>query len=282
MIKANDTIFKFYLAMMDAYEEFLSEKYPECNCAEDTKHYQTIIIKKIVRMFHSLELLTKNTLDEVSTRCILRGILDSVTTYCFIYQRKDLEDIMFRHYLYTLDGWREYKRSGIGLSEENEYKKKVEYDCDYVIKQIEEKLQNHPYFFQYGSIVKTIIRNANWKFESLQNPRSLKYGEMYEFVGFNSDLTEYYRGYLSQFAHGLCFSNISSNSEIMKTVMYESIVIADKLVQAINQTFRDKEIINHVLYSDTIQKYLNSKDFHSAELGEFVSALVRKDKTLLI
>lgn len=40
-------------------------------------------------MFHSLELLTKDTLDEVSARCVLRGILDCVTTYSFIYQRTD-------------------------------------------------------------------------------------------------------------------------------------------------------------------------------------------------
>ena len=105
MIKANDTIFQFYLAMMNSFVQYLSERYPNSHSMEDTKHYQTNIIEKIVRMFYSLELLTKDTLDEVSARCVLRGILDSVTTYCFIYQRTDKEDVLFRHYLYALDGW---------------------------------------------------------------------------------------------------------------------------------------------------------------------------------
>lgn len=109
MVKANNTIFQFYLAMMDFFGKYLSEKYPNSSSIEDTKHYQTIIIERIVQMFHSLELLTKDTLDEVSARCVLRGILDSVTIYSFIYQRTDVDDMLFRHYLYALDGWREYK-----------------------------------------------------------------------------------------------------------------------------------------------------------------------------
>lgn len=282
MIRSNDTIIQFYLAMMDSFEEYLSEMYPISNSMEDTKHYQTIIIKKIVRMFHSLELLTKNTLDEVSTRCVLRGILDSVTTYCFIYQRANKEDMLFRHYLYALDGWKEYNKSVLGITEKNEIQCKEVCFCNNVIKEIKNKLHLHSFYAQDCSSAKKIIQNARWNYESLQNPRSIKYWEMYSLVGFNSNMKEYYQGYLSQFAHGLCFSNNSTNSEIMKAVMYESIILADKLVQAIYQTFRDKEITNHFLCSDIIQKFLNSKDFNLDDLKEFASALVRTDKTLLI
>lgn len=45
MIRSNDTIIQFYFAMMDSFEEYLSEKYPDSNSIEDTKHYQTIIEK---------------------------------------------------------------------------------------------------------------------------------------------------------------------------------------------------------------------------------------------
>ena len=185
MVKANNTIFQFYLAMMEFFEDYLSEKYSKSCSIEDTKHYQTVIITKIVRMFHSLELLTKDTLDEVSARCVLRGILDSVTTYCFIYQRTDVNDMLFRHYLYALDGWKEYKKSVITISDKNEYKYKEDYACDYVIKQIEEKLKNHTYYTQDRATANLLILNSNWKYESLQNPRSLKYGEMYSVIGFN-------------------------------------------------------------------------------------------------
>ena len=157
MVKANNTIFRFYLAMMDFFGEYLSEKYPQSSSIEDTKHYQTVIIMKIVRMFHSLELLTKGTLDEVSARCLLRGILDSVTTYSFVYQREDENDMLFRHYLYALDGWREYKKSVITISEENEYKDKEDYACDYVIKQIEKKLEKHIYYVQDRATANLLI-----------------------------------------------------------------------------------------------------------------------------
>lgn len=282
MIKANDTVFKFYLAMMDSFSEYLSEKYPDSNSIEDTKHYQTNIIEKIVRMFHSLELLTKNTIDEVSARCVLRGILDSITTYCFIYQRTDKKEILFRHYLYALDGWKVYNESVLAISEKNDFCYLEEHFCNYAIKQIEDKLHLHPFYTQDRSAANEIILSARWNYESLQNPRSIKYGEMYSLVGFNSSLTKYFQGYLSQFVHGLSLSNKNTNSEILKTVMYESIIFADKFVQTIYQTFHSKEIINHFLCSDTFQNFLSSKDFNINDLADFAFALVQNGKTLLI
>lgn len=282
MINVNDTTFQFYLAMMDSFGEFLSEKYPDSNPKEDTKHYQTIIIKKIVQMFHSLELLTMNTLDEVSARCVLRGILDSVTTYCFIYQKADKDEILFRHHLYALDGCKTFNKSVLGISEMNEYCYNDKSICNHVVEKIKEKLYHHPFYAHDSSVVNKIIKDARWNYESLQNPRSMKYWEMYSLVGFNSSLIEYFQGYLSQFAHGLCFSNKGANSEILKVVLYESVVLADKLVRAIYQTFCDKEIMNHFLCSDAIQEFIDSKDFSLDDLAEFARKIVRNDKTILI
>ena len=87
MIKPNPTIFKFYLTMLESFSEYLSQKYPETSL-DNPDHFKTIIIQKIVQMFHTLNTLTKVSNDEVSARCVLRGILDSVTTYCFIQSRK--------------------------------------------------------------------------------------------------------------------------------------------------------------------------------------------------
>lgn len=282
MVKANNTIFRFYLTMMDFLGKYLYEKFPNSSSIEDTKHYQTVIITKIVRMFHTLELLTKTTIDEMSARCVLRGILDSITAYCFIYQRTDINDILFRHYLYALDGWREYKNSVIPISEENKYKDKEVFACDFVINQIKVKLEDHAYYSQDRAAATLLIQNSNWKYESLQNPRSLKYWEMYTLVGFNSSLIKFFKGYLSQFAHGLCFSNKQTNSGIMRSVLYESIILADKFIQAICQTFNDQEMVKQLCGANIIQSLLNSKDFDSENLAEFASALVRKDKTILV
>ena len=283
MVKANNTIFQFYLAMMDSLGKYLSEKYPQSSSIEDTKHYQTVVITKIVRMFHFLESLTKNTFDEVSARCILRGILDSVTAYSFVYQREDENDMLFRHYLYVLDGWREYKKSVIKISEVNEYNDKEDYSCDYVIKQIEEKLRYHIYYSQDQATAKFLIQNSNWKYESLKKPRSLKYGEMYSVIGFNNKSIAYFQSYLSQFVHGLCLSNMFiADSEQMNRVLYECIPIADKFIQAIFQTFHDKEMMTNLIGSDIFQGFLNSKNYIFDNLAEFAFALIRKDKTLLI
>lgn len=283
MVKANNTILQFYLAMMDSFGEYLSEKYSISSSIEDTKHYQTVIISKIVQMFHSIELLTKNTLDEVSARCVLRGILDSVTAYSFIYQREGENDMLFRHYLYALDGWREYKKSVITISEGNECNYKQDYACDIIIKQIEDKLRNHIYYTQDSSKAEELIRKANWKYKSFQTISKLSYIEMYKEIKFDTNTSDYYLSYFSQFVHGLCISNKHTASpEQMKRVSCECIPIADKFIQSITQTFYDKEMMNIFIGSDIIQNYLNSKEFVFNDLSEFAIGLVRKDKTILI
>ena len=71
MVQANLTIFKFYINLMEYLSEALSKKYPKASL-EDPHHYETVILNKIVHMFHSLELLVIDGKDEVSARCILR------------------------------------------------------------------------------------------------------------------------------------------------------------------------------------------------------------------
>lgn len=83
MVKANVTIFNFYLAILDSFSEFLSQKYPDISI-DNINHYKIIIIQKIARMFHTLKSIALTSKDEVSARCVLRGILDSVSVYCLI------------------------------------------------------------------------------------------------------------------------------------------------------------------------------------------------------
>lgn len=282
MIKANDTIFRFYLAIMDSFSDYLSEKYPENSSIDDTKHYQTAIIKRIVQMFYSLELLTKDTLDEVSARCVLRGILDSVTIYCFIYKREDYEEILFRHYLYVLDGFSSYRdhviKNDIDYNESNS----ILTICDDVISQIEHKLLSHPYSSRDNTVVAKIIESRNWKYRSFQNQNSVKFGEMYTLVNFENRYADYCKSYLSQHAHGLCFSNrIHVNREQMKKVLFESIPIADKFIQSITQTFCDKSMIINFFSSGKIKTFLDSRDFDVDNLFDFAKALIRKDKIIL-
>ena len=106
---------------------------------------------------------------------------------------------------------------------------------------------------------------------------------MYSAIGFTNKSIDYFQGYLSQFAHGLCLSNKpTADSEQMNRVLYECIPIADKFIQTMNQTFRDKRMIDLFLRTDDIKKFMDSKGFSFDDLAEFAHALIRKDKTLLI
>ena len=268
---------------MDSFSEYLSHKYSD-KSLDNPNHYKTIIIQKIIRMFHTLVKLTQETQDEVSARCVLRGILDSVTVYCFIYEREDKYDMMFRHYLYSLDGFITYKKGIIDkIMEEGENKFKFEYTCNEVIRQIENKLYSHPYQKLNNKNVKTIINNANWKYKSLDEPRGTTFNEMYKQVGYDALLTDYYQDILSQYAHGLCISNTQHNDhERLQIVLYESIPIADRMIQSICNTFFKKELLLHINHSEIIKRLVKEPELNIEDLFSFVNALIRKDKILII
>ena len=283
MIKANSTIFKVYLSIMDSFSENLSKKYAESSI-ENPDHFKVGVIQKIVQMFHTLEIITKETKDEVSSRCVLRGILDNVTTYCFIYDRDDKNDMMFRHYLYVMDGYICYKNSVLnGIMEKRNGEYPFEMLCDNAMEQISKQIECHPYSKLNNRIIGKIVRNANWKYESLQNPRGFKFRDMYIQIGLDSQLADYYQGYLSQFVHGLSFSNIPYvNHEQIMNVLYESIPLADKLIQSIYKTFPKEEILHEVFRSKTILNLFKEPDYNFDDLFTYVKALIRKDKTVLI
>lgn len=285
MIEANYTIFKFYLTLMGSFSEYLSHKYVE-NSSENTDHYRTVVIQKIVRMFHTLEMLAKENRDEASARCVLRGILDSVAIYCFIYERGDENDMLFRYYLYALDGLKSYERHVVnGIMEKDSDGKLHEFYCTEFIKQLEYKLSTHPYSKLGDENVEKIIQNANWRYESLQKPKKVDFKMMYERLGFDNKIANYYQSYLSQYAHGLFFSNTSAfNSEHFQIVLYESILLADRMVGALFNTFpKDKEKMwNEAWRSGRITNMIKQQDFNINQLSVFVRSLIKNDRTLLI
>lgn len=67
-----------------------------------------------------------------------------------------------------------------------------------------------------------------------------------------------------------------------KNVDFLEPYLSDEFIQAIHQTFHDREMIKNFLCSKRVQEFINSKDFRHDDLAEFARALVRKDKTLLI
>lgn len=268
---------------MDSFSEYLSNKYTETSI-DNPNHYKTIIIQKVVRMFHTLERLVKESQDEVSARCVLRGILDSVTAYCFLYQREDRNEMMFRHYLYMLDGLATYKKAKIDRGVGNAVDKyKFGYAYNDVIRQIKMKLSSHPYAKLNNKSVEEIVKRTKWKYESLDKPNNLSFLKMYQQVGYEASLTDFYQDILSQYAHGLCISNTHHNApEQLQIVLYESIPIADRMIQAIHSTFSKKELLLYVYRSEIIKKLLEDPEFNTEDLFPFLKALIENDKTLFV
>ena len=281
MAEANRSVFKFYLALIDSFSEYLLKKYSKSSL-DNPNHYKTTIIQKIAKMFHTLESISKEGNDEVSSRCVLRGLLDNVATYCFIYQRDNNVDILFRHYLYALDGFKSLKDTLIdGILEEN---KTFHFEaiCDVVILQLKTKLSSHVYYNTYNEFASKVIQNANWKYESIKNPTGITFTTMYKQIGFDDKLANYYQRFLSQFSHGLCLSNSPvTNSEQIEKVLVESIPIADRIIQAICNTFPKEEMIRFVFQSETLINAISQPDFVFDELFDFAKALIRKDKTII-
>lgn len=145
--------------MMDSFSEYLSLKYTEASL-NNPDHYKTVVIQKIVRMFHTLEQLVKETQDEVSARCVLRGILDSITVYCFIYERKNEDEIMFRHFLYIRDGLKNYQKKVVdGILDNTVEKDSVLNLLNQIISQIDNSLSTHPYLKLSNKVVEKIVKD---------------------------------------------------------------------------------------------------------------------------
>lgn len=274
MVKASKSLFKINLILLDTFSKHLSSKFPK-SIADCPNHIKANIIAKIVLMFHTLELTVDKSGDEVSARCILRGLLDSITTYCFIYDRDDETEILFRHYLYALDGFKCYKSSVVEcIFENNNTTKSLKDGCDFVIKQIKDRLTEHPYSKNDNNVVNEIIKGANWKYKSLSDSHKWKFCEMYGIVGISDSIANYFQGYLSQFSHGLCLSNTPiNNEELLKRVLYESIVIEIKTINAIKATF-PVEKWNEIAIScsDSIMTLLNKREICYEDYIEFINS----------
>lgn len=276
MVKADLSTFKLALEFLEVLSNYLSNKYTECK-DNSTEHYQTIIIQKIVRMFKTLESLTLEVKDETSARCVLRGILDNVAIYCFIYSiKKDIDEKMFRHYLYNLDGFQSLKIVSNCYLEEGIDKAKTLYEFDEIIEQIKEKLNAHPYVQSKNEKIEKIINDAKWNYKSLQEPKSLSYKDIYINIGLDEKNATYYQQYLSQFSHGLCLSN-KSNFVDDKKVLLESVPLAFIMIKTIMQVFPEEKLLNVI--TENID--MNTFNFDIQQLLDIIKAIMNGEKVFV-
>ena len=282
MAQVNPTLLMAYLTLMKAISKYLSRKYME-RTLDDPAHFKAITIRKIVHMFETFDMLAREKQDKASSLCVLRAILDSVAIYSFIYERDD-DEVMFRYYLYAIDGIKSYNQHVInGIMEISDETRNISEICKATISQLKDKLLSLPYSRLDNPNISKIIQRSNWKYESLQNPDEVKFKYMYERLGFDSSLVNYYQNYLSQFVHGLLLSNVLiSDIQQMNRVVYISIPIADAFIRTIFKTFDYEDLMTHCLCPDKIKQFIESEDFNFGSLLNYVQALVNNDTTIYI
>lgn len=235
----------------------------------DIKSYQVIILKRICQSLSTINNLLSKEPDPISAYGILRMIIDSICTYCFIYDRDDKEEVEFRHYLYLLDGCSQYKELASVLKTENEIEKTAEEDLQqnkcYLKKLqqgIENALKNHNYSKVYGDDVARIIRYANWKYITIEGKGENKYKweRLYEEIGCDNKYAKFISNYLSQYIHGLFLSNtLNPQAESHHFLIYSTLVHFERrLIHSIFRIYTEDHISEKFLQEIDSQKIINS------------------------
>lgn len=79
-------------------------------------------------------------------------------------------------------------------------------------------LNNHPYCKQPSREVQKIMENANWKYTSLTDPRSLSWGKIYERMNLPKLMPVL--SFSSQYVHGIGMSDIWADQSDNFTAIY--------------------------------------------------------------
>lgn len=240
----------------------------------DIKSYQLIILKRICQSLSTINILLSKEPDPISAYGILRMIIDSICTYCFIYDRDDKEEVEFRHYLYLLDGCSQYNELASILKTGNEIEKTAEEDLQqnkcYLKKLqqgIENALKNHNYCKVYGDDVARIIHYANWKYITIEGKGENKYKweRLYEEIGCDNKYAKFISNYLSQYIHGLFLSNtLNPQAESHHFLIYSTLAHFERrLIRSIFRIYKEEHILEMFIQEIDSKKILNNRiDIH--------------------
>ena len=265
--------FMVYLLILEGCIKAI-EKAHHSNDVSDIKSYQVIILKRLFKSLSTIEFVLSKESDYISAYGILRMIIDSICTYCFIYDRDDKEEVEFRHYLYLLDGCSKYNKLVSVLKMENEIEKTAEEDlqqnkCDLKKLQqgIENALKNHNYSKVYGDDVAKIIHYANWKYITIEGKGENKYKweRLYEEIGCDNKYAKFISNYLSQYIHGLFLSNtLNPQAESHHFLIYSTLVHFERrLIHSIFRIYTEDHISEKFLQEIDSKKILNNRiDIH--------------------
>ena len=256
--KSLSSIFKLYLFILESCVDVVKELH-HSHFANDIKSYQTIILNRIVKTLNTLNQILEVSKDPISGYCLLRTIADSICSYCFIYENDNGDEVEFRHFLFLLDGCSQFVNTFPSSLSNNELiDEKDKYKNRIVIEQERTDLndfqQNTFAFLHNTHMVLTlpndterIIQNCDWKYREIitySKKDSYNWQDIYEKAGCDVTMVNFLSSLLSQYVHGLFFSNTNNpNSEVHYTLIFDvAITLERRLISAIKNCFKEDNV----------------------------------------
>lgn len=194
----------------------------------DLNSYILFAIRKMLDSWQSIHLLCEDRIDVSSLVTLSRMIVDNYTILHFIHiNSKTIEERELRHYLYVLDGAENrikelrkfpsltFDLNYIEQTEIDQLAQQIETTMQSDLKakdQLLKKIRNNPLC---NVDMENIIQRRNWKYKKLNNTikgNRFSWLELYQQAGIKNSVSQFISGYMSEFVHGLCMSNIAYNT----------------------------------------------------------------------
>lgn len=263
IMKSMGSVFRTYLFVLEAYVDAI-EQLHNSNNANEIKSYQGIILRRIVNCMKTLDQVLVLSKDSISAYSLMRTIVDSICAYCFIYENDNNDEVEFRHFLYLLDGCSQIvnafpsalNNNGlIEISEEEKYNNELDQEKTNLIafhNNLFDYLYNSNIALSSKSEADIIINRRDWKYRAISHyseKESYNWRDIYEKVGCDSFMVNFFSTFLSQYVHGLFLSNTKNpNISVHYSLIYDiAISLEKRLKLAILNCFKDDNINRRAL-----------------------------------
>ena len=202
---------------------------------------------------------------------LARSIADSLIAIKLIYQSTDIDEKVFRHYLYVLDGLilnkkllNESLENNGRITDEEFQALSKQYDTarqrfSEGIDYCNGILQKHPYKTAFPDFFNAAIKSGSWKYKEKRVKDNNKqvpcysWEKLYSLIDDRPSIISMYSFFFSQFVHGLSISNMLGNNDADNFESLASCVVClqgivwDELKQNFND---DKKLLEYMTDKD--------------------------------
>lgn len=284
-------VFNVYLIIIQASIGYLKEKYSSDN-VDDIKSYQVIILNRILQSMSTIEVILSHIKDPISSYGLLRMIIDSICSYCFIYDNDNIEEVKFRHYLYLLDGCSRYNElctvditdNTIKPESDNNKYTEAQKQTSGIMNNfqdgIRELLNKHPYKTENSFVAEKIIKAKEWKYKTIDSDDSKNYYDwqgLYEKVGCSNQMSRFISKFLSQYVHGLFLSNTRNPTAVVHYQLIYGVLVTfiEKMVNVVFRVFNEDNLFDKTMEKIDFCDIVNNE---SLQRGEILNYLVERVK----